>query len=125
MNMFYGNYKLPIDDLESILLIERLCAHVVGQTRDQLSGISLSTLDETKHLVEKGFVLLGNVDKTTLIGAGYLDGAGNRVWLYMNEGEVQLFIDGMGVVVEGLGLKYNPEQRSVFSPFNNLTLTTL
>ena len=72
MSMFYGDYVLDIDDREIDLLLAGLNSLALSQSGANLSGLSLNTLDETKHRLDSGFVLMGNVDKTALTGVGYI-----------------------------------------------------
>ena len=83
MSMFYGDYVLDIDDREIDLLLAGLNSLALSQSGANLSGLSLNTLDETKHRLDSGFVLMGNVDKTALTGVGYIAGADGRVWFFI------------------------------------------
>lgn len=125
MSMFYGDHELDINDREIDLLMTGLNSLALSKCGALLSGLPLSTLEETKHRMGSGFVLMGNVDKTTLLGVGYISGADGRVWFFIDEGKPKLFIDGPGSVVKHLGLDFDPLSNKVYSPYNNITLLTL
>lgn len=125
MSMFYGDHVLDIDDREIDLLLTGLYSLALFQSDANLSGLSLNTLDETKHRLDSGFVLMGNVDKTALTGVGYIAGADGRVWFFIDEGKPKLFIDGPGDIVKHLGLDFDPDKKNVYSQYNDLVLLTL
>lgn len=125
MSMFYGNYGLDIDDREIDLLLTSLNSFALSSSGANISGLPLNTLDETKHRLDSGFVLMGNVDKTALTGVGYIAGADGRVWFFIDEGKPKLFIDGPGDIVKHLGLDFDPNKNNVYSPYNDLVLLTL
>ena len=125
MSMFYGDRELALDEDNMNLLLVSLNSLALAKSEVRFSGLPLYTLEETKHRVDSGFVLLGNVDKTALIGVGYLDGINGRVWVFISEGKPTLFIDGSGAVVNKLGFEYNTNDHTVFSPYNNQVVVTL
>lgn len=125
MSMFYGDRKLELDSVNTELLITGLYNHAKSNCIATMGGNDLTPLEDVRHLVDDGFVFLGNVDKTQLIGVGCISGLSGRIWIYSLSGETYLFIDGPGTIVEALGLSFDPYANTVYSPYNDLVLTTL
>lgn len=88
-------------------------------------GIKLYTLEEYRRTFIRGLCVLGNSDKTQVIGSAFRDDNMNRVWFIQQTPTTGvLYIDGYPSVVSGLGLTYDATTNQIGSTYLQSVLLT-
>ncbi len=120
MKILYGHYELNMSCDEYDVFLQYLRERVMRILGFGMSGIPIFTLDEYNTTTAVGFALLGNSDKTEIIGVAYKTGELSRVWVVpVADGKHALFIDGYPTIVSELGLTYDDTTKSVTCAAHN------
>lgn len=120
MKILYGHYELAMSCTEYDVFLQALREHVMRILGFGLSGIPIYTMDEYQKTNTVGFSLLGNAEKSEIIGIAYKTSELSRVWVIpVADGKHALFIDGYPSIISELGLVYNEATNQVLSPANN------
>lgn len=120
MKMVYGYYALSMNCAEYDILLQSLREKAQKAAGETMNGLPIVTLDEYLSSGSVGYTLLGNNQKTEIIGVAYKTSELSRTWFIPTVNDKHsLFIDGYPSIVENFDLIYDKTTGNIVSPPNN------